>query len=473
MMTSLHSKLVAIMLLLSLSLIAILVLLYYQAEKNLYNEFERQTAELSNAIRIGLEEVTRKGAYSQETFKEYLARLNPKGVKEISVISSSNRVVASTEPTEVGKWVTRSKKELIFRAELGQPVTSEGTFYNVIIPVTSEGRNMGYIHLRMNSENFSVFLRTSAIRRVVAALVIFVIGTGLALVLARWHTKPIEEMAAAARRVADGDLSRELPTARKDEIGQLALSFNYMIGKLREDRDLRAKLRRAEHLAGIGQFSRSIAHEIKNPLNFISLGIDHMQEGYRPASATEGEKFDSLFMNMKKEIQRVSRFAESFLEFGKSLELNRTDADMGALIDSVLELVAVKAAKDRVEIVLQKDVPPPTLRVDPDFVRTCVYNILLNAFQAMPEGGRITVRTRLDDGWFAMEFSDTGKGVAPETAAHAFEPFFTTKKEGIGLGLAFTKRVVEEHGGRVSFESREGQGSTVRILLPRSQEEVA
>jgi signal transduction histidine kinase len=466
MLTSLRSKLVAIMLFLSLGLVAILVLLYYHTEKQLYNQFARQTAELSAAIRIGVEELTRKGAYSEKSLKQYLASLNPKGVKEISLISSSDRVLASTEPSEVGKWITRSKKELIFRAELGHPVTSAGPFYDVVIPVVSEGRSPGYIHLRMSTENFSVFLRTSVLRRIAAALLICLLGTGLALVLARWYTKPIETMAKAARRVAEGDLGCELPASRRDEIGQLAASFNYMLGRLREDRELRDKLRRAEHLAGLGQFSRTIAHEIKNPLNFLSLGIDHIRDAYRPAGAADAAQYESLLGNMKQEIQRVSRFAESFLEFGKSLELSLAPTDMAALLKNVLELVAVKAARDNVEVRLEQTGPSPVLRVDADFLRTCLLNVLLNAFQAMPEGGRVTVRTGVEDLWFVVEVADTGMGVPPEAVARAFDPFFTTKREGIGLGLAFTKRVVEEHGGRVSFESREGEGSRVRLLLP-------
>jgi signal transduction histidine kinase len=473
MFTSLNSKLVAIMLILSLSLVTVLVLLYRHTEKALYADFERQTAELSEAIRIGVQELSRKGAYNDRSLKAALARLNIKGVTEISVISTSNRVLASTDPEEVGKWLTRSRRELIVRAELGQPVTSEEKFFDVVIPVASEGVTLGYIHLRMSTEAFSVFMRTSAIRRIAAALFIFVLGTGLAWVLARWYTKPIEEMVRAARRVAGGDLHCELPAGRRDEIGQLAQSFNYMIGKLREDRDLREKLRKAEHLAGIGQFSRSIAHEIKNPLNFVSLGIDHMQEAYRPDTSRDDGRFDSLLENMKKEIQRVSRFAESFLEFGKSLELNRVDTDMDGLIGTVLDLVAVKAAKEGVEIVRESEGPPPVLRVDPDFIRTCLYNILLNAFQAMPGGGRLVVRTRSQPGWFVVEIADSGQGAPPEVVAHAFDPFFTTKTGGIGLGLAFTKRVVEEHDGRVRFESQPGQGSTVQMLFPYASEEVA
>ena len=164
MITSLKGKLVAIMLFLSLSLVTVLVLLYAYSEKILYRDFERQTAELSEAIRIGVEELSRKGAYSEKSLKNALAKLNIKGVTEISLISTSHRVLASTESSEVGKWLTRSKRELIFRAEVGQPVTSEGTGYDVVIPVASEGLTLGYIHLRMSTEAFSVFLRTSIIR---------------------------------------------------------------------------------------------------------------------------------------------------------------------------------------------------------------------------------------------------------------------------------------------------------------------
>ena len=143
MFTSLNSKLVAIMLILSLSLVTVLVLFYRHTEKALYADFERQTAELSEAIRIGVQELSRKGAYNDRSLKAALARLNIKGVTEISVISTSNRVLASTDPEEVGKWLTRSRRELIVRAELGQPVTSEEKFFDVVIPVASEGVALG------------------------------------------------------------------------------------------------------------------------------------------------------------------------------------------------------------------------------------------------------------------------------------------------------------------------------------------
>lgn len=467
---SLNKKLVAMMLFLSLGLISVLVFLYYHTEKTLFNEFERQTADLSKAIQIGIGEVAGSPVADEKRLKEYLKKLDAKGVREISVISTSDRIVASTNPEEVGKWVTKSKKELIFRAELGQPVTSEGQAYDVMIPVVSGEKHLGYIHLKINTEDFSAFLQMSALRRIIAAFIIFGIGTALAVFLAKRYTKPIEEVVMAARGVAAGDLSRELPVGRRDEIGELARSFNFMVGKLKEERELREKLRRAEHMAGIGQFSRSIAHEIKNPLNFISLSIDYIKESFRPSDAGRAEKLDHLLFNMKKEIQRISRFSESFLEFGKPLELALRRTNMGELIDDVVELVSAMARKEKIEVKKELEARPE-LSIDPDFIRTCLYNVIKNAFQAMPGGGRLTIGTSQSNGSFRMSFKDTGHGMPKEIAGKVFDPFFTTKAGGLGLGLAFTKRVVEEHGGKVSFESSEGKGSSVAITLPLNEKE--
>jgi two-component system sensor histidine kinase HydH len=131
----------------------------------------------------------------------------------------------------------------------------------------------------------------------------------------------------------------------------------------------------------------------------------------------------------------------------------------------VLALVAAKAEHDQVAIV-RDFAALPVLELDPDFIRTCLYNLVLNALQAMPGGGTLTLGAREERGHLALAVADTGHGIPKEKLAKVFDPFFTTKSEGLGLGLALIKRVIEEHGGRVGIESEEGRGSAVTLYLP-------
>jgi nitrogen fixation/metabolism regulation signal transduction histidine kinase len=462
---SLNKKLIGMMLLLSVTVITVLMFLYAQSEKALMNELESQTAELSKAIQVGVEEVTSKGSTDQMRLQTYLKKLNAKGVKEISIISPTDEIVASTNLTKIGEQLGATKKERIIKAELGEPVSKEGKVYNVILPVIAGNEHYGYIHLKINIEDFSEIMQSHAIKRIVATAVVFGIGIILAVILSWMYTKPIHNIVNAARTVAAGDLSLELKTDRKDEIGELTHSFNYMVQKLREERALEEKLREAEHLSGIAQLAKSIAHEIRNPLNFISLSIDHLKKKYMPQGNEDKTQFETLIVSIKHEIQRLNKLVGDFLEYGKPMRLSLQVIDLGNLIGEVLELVRAKAEKDGIRITYRNG-EIPVLSVDPELIKTCIFNIILNAFQAMPEGGDLTVITETSNGKAHIIVEDTGEGVSKENMQKLFDPFFSTKRTGLGLGLAMTKRVVEEHGGKADFQSTEGKGSVMTISLP-------
>jgi len=127
--------------------------------------------------------------------------------------------------------------------------------------------------------------------------------------------------------------------------------------------------------------------------------------------------------------------------------------------------VRAKAASDRIRIVEAYEALPE-LSLDTELMKSCLFNLVTNAFQAMPAGGTLTLESEERDGRFVLRIADTGTGVSRENLARVFEPFFTTKSQGLGLGLAMTKRVIEEHGGKIDFSSEEGQGSEVTISLP-------
>jgi len=453
------------MLFTSACLIAILIAFYYQTEKGFYNEFARQNEALSKAVQIALEGTAGRTPSDLKNLDNYLKQLNIRGVQEVSVISSGGRIVASTDSANVGKWITEWRKQLITKARRGETVTEEEQFYNVILPVGPDAKPLGFIHLTLSTENCSVFLRLSLIRRVAMALAILGVGTIVAIILAGRYSRPIEQMAAAAGKVAAGDFDQSLPVARRDEIGQLARSFDHMIARLREDHELRQRVRTAEHMATVGQFARSIAHEIKNPLNFISLSVDHMRDAYRPADEEKAARYESLIDNIKGEVARISRFAESFLEYGRPFELHCRRCSLNTLLDEVLELVDARAAAGQVQI--QREIARlPESMVDPEFIKTCLYNVVINAFEAMPAGGTLTVRGLIENDQVKLAFADTGEGLSAMDLDKVFTPLFSTKQGGAGLGLALTKRIIEDHGGKVGFTSTRGLGSEVSLYLP-------
>ena len=453
------------MLFLSLILVSVLLFLFSQSERALLTEIENQTAELSKAIQVGVEEVTSSGYTDEMRLQHYLQKLNAKGVKEISIISNTDEIIASTNPMRVGEQVGPIKKERIIKAELGDPVSKEGKVYNVILPVVAGNEHYGYIHLKINAEDFSEILESNVIKRIIATALVFGLGILISVFLSWMYTRPIHNVVNAARSVAAGDLTLNLTTDRKDEIGELTHTFNYMVQKLREERALEEKLREAEHLSGIVQLAKSIAHEIRNPLNFISLSIDHLRKKYVQQGSEDKEAFESLITSIKHEIQRLNKLVGDFLDYGKPLRLSLQEVDMNGLIDELIALVWAKAEKDGIKIHHQYG-ELPKLSLDPDLIKTCIFNVILNAFQAMHAGGDLTLSTKTSDSRAYIIIEDTGVGIAKENLPKLFDPFFSTKSTGLGLGLALTKRVVEEHGGKVDFNSIEGRGSKVTISLP-------
>jgi signal transduction histidine kinase len=257
------------------------------------------------------------------------------------------------------------------------------------------------------------------------------------------------------------------------EIGTLARSFNEMVERLREHRALEERLHFAERTSALGRLASAVAHEIRNPLNFINLSIDHVRERLHPEEAKKREDFDRILINMKAEISRLNRLVGDFLSFGKPMRLHP-------------RLVSVKRccarcgpggpqAKDQgitLEVAADEDLP--RIVADPELLKTCFLNLMINAVDAMPEGGALEIAVRR--GRAAAEQAETlvvtvrdnGHGMSVEDIQSAFEPYFSTKDTGFGLGLALTKKIVSDHGGTIVLESAPGSGTTARITLPWS-----
>ncbi len=470
---SINTKLIIMMLFMSFILIFILLIFYNRSEQRIFSEIEKQTAELTKAIQIGVEEVTATGTTDEARLSNYLKQLDAKGIKEISIISNEDQIIASTIPSRIGEHITRKKKELIIKAELGDPVSDEGRTYNIIFPVISGGTKYayihhGYIHLKINKDDFSDLLKAATVEKIVVTIVVFGIGIIMTLIFSKHYTRPIHDVVEAAMKVANGDLNQNLPIKSSDEIGQLSKSFNHMVNKLRENRMIEERLREVEHLSAVGQLSRNMAHEIRNPLNFINLSIDYINGKYMPEDIKDKERFNTLISGIKIEIQRLNMLVNEFLNYSKPIRMNKRHIRFNEIIDELLSIVQAKAEAERIKII-NEGRTDFELIIDPELIKSCILNLFTNAFHAMQSIERehyLRIKTDMINNEFILTITDNGEGVSSENISKIFEPFFSTKKEGLGLGLPFTKRVIEEHGGRVEFKSIKNEGSEVKIILP-------
>lgn len=221
-------------------------------------------------------------------------------------------------------------------------------------------------------------------------------------------------------------------------------------------------LRRAEKLSTLGEMAAVLAHEIRNPLGSIRGTAEILRDDYRPGDP----KYEFIDIQIK-ETERLNRVVEDFLRMARPVPAEMERCRVQDELETVAVLVASDARKRRVSLSV---VPPDVDAVvtgNGEKLRQAFLNIVINALQATPDGGSVTISTSLSrSGMCEITFRDTGAGMSPESLEKVFEPFYTTKTDGTGLGLAITKKIVEEHGGTILIESAAGQGTVVVIRMP-------
>ena len=313
----------------------------------------------------------------------------------------------------------------------------------------------------------------------------------LTYVLTLTMIHPLEEMVAATKRIATGDLDVTVNVASRDEIGELATSFNNMLAslktmnselqewahtleeKVRQRTDelvaVQARMAQSEKLASIGRLAAGVAHGINNPLGGILSLTMLALEDCGPDHPLRND-LDTIV----KQTLRCREIVKGLLDFSRQSETRATRTAINPIIDGTLSLLERQAIFQNIRTVriLRDDLPP--VLIDPGQLQEVAINIVLNAVDAMEENGEITVETRLNQraGEVVIRISDTGKGIAPEVMPFIFEPFFTTKKvgQGTGLGLAIVHGIVTRAGGRVEVASSPS-GTTFIITLPVAPEE--
>ena len=246
-------------------------------------------------------------------------------------------------------------------------------------------------------------------------------------------------------------------------MGQLLTQFNEMTAELEKSKELEEQLAQAEKSAVIGRLGSAIAHEIRNPLNYINLTLDHLRSKFQPENGEKVASFTKLIGQIKSEVARINQQITDFLNYSRPAKANLQPLDARKVVEDSLRLVEAQASENDIRIAVVEHENVPKILGDPDFFRSVFNNLFINAVQAIGhEGGNMNVKISPDNGFVRFDISDTGAGIPAPNLAKIFEPYFSTKETGTGLGLAIVHKIVEVHNGRSRSNQRKARERSLR-----------
>ena len=518
-------------------------------EKNIIEEKVRYGEGITQNVQTAIEfilrnhkELSLSDPLVQQEVQEFVRiYIREKSFYDFLITDSALRVIGSKKPDLLSQYSTNAM--LKNGVHFGQPqheIESSGgfiftryhkiTFYS---PLWVRGKIVGGLQMEVPVGDMMARLfeakKIILISIVLDALILILFGSYM---LSHVLVKPLKDLVRLTQKINEGDFSQTIEVTSKNEIGQLIDSFNRMILRLKENqeslenyleslettntklKEAQEELLRTEKLASIGRFAAGVAHEVGNPLGAI-LGYTSILE----QEGIEREEAKDYLKRIEKEIERINRIVRELLDFARPSKLERKEINVNKVIEQTLSLLSYQ--KNFKDIQTQLDLQPdlPLIRGDETQLSQVLINMILNAIDAMPEGGRLNVQTKayvvedlfsgslhriypprrrgdpveLDyfhlrkpdplsamltkfskgDTLVRVQISDTGKGIAKEDLKKIFDPFFTTKDpdKGTGLGLSVSLRIVESIGGEIKVESEPGKGTRFEVYLPAAKEE--
>jgi two-component system NtrC family sensor kinase len=473
---------------------------------------EEEAFNLSETIRLSIRNAMikdRRDEY-QRIIEDVAQR---RGIAEVRIFNKSGEITASSDPTKVGTVVDK-KAEACYgchredEAKVLLPSDSKTRVYHtekqrllgLINPIYNEpscypchprGTNvLGVLDTLISLEGFEKEKAQIYNRMVVSGIIsVVILSFLLSLLLSRFVNNPIDRLLTAIKKAAGGNLDQTVAIRSRDELGELSDSFNKMISELKRSRDaieewtqtlekrvqertqelerVQDQLIHAGKMAALGELAAGVAHEINNPLTGVLTFSSLMLK-----KADENHPWKKDLETIVQQTSRCRNIVKGLLDFARQRKPDKKEWDIHTLIERTLTLVEKQAPFQNITIVKEFGPHIPLLFIDGDQVQQVFMNILLNAADAMTEGGTLTIKTGWRDGTAEVVFTDTGPGISREHLPRLFDPFFTTKQtgKGTGLGLAISYGIVQSHGGNIQAESERGKGATFRVTLPVDRE---
>jgi signal transduction histidine kinase len=345
----------------------------------------------------------------------------------VSFLDSDLNVVAHTDRGRIGQ---QEKEPLVLKAKVDRQLFSQivesdagKRYLEVVKPVSLDESNLGFLKIGLSLGSMEVAWRNSL--RAIFVLGLAILAAGILGMAAIFHNQHLH---------------------------------------MQQVRALEIEVLHRERLSALGNMAAAVAHEIRNPLNAISMGLQRLKVEFQPTD--EQGDYSRLTGLMLGEVHRLNSIVEQFLSLARPLEIKAEALPLPEILQELAALEDSDAKRSHVQIRIITAPNLPPLKADPSHLTQALLNLMLNGLQAMPEGGTLTLEAKTSNGNFLIAVTDTGTGIAAENQRRIFEPYFTTKAKGTGLGLAISRRIIEAHGGTITAANQSGGGCRFEISLP-------
>ncbi len=456
-------------------------------ERQLVSATESQGEAVGRAIEIAL--TTAMLAGQPHDAHEILGLALSSGLLDrVRLLALDGRIIHSTVLEEEG-GLARSDEEGRFAPEAfpgtgvsSHAVLGRGGGLEIRFPIVNRPQCHrchdakievnGVLEMHSRMESLTTAIRQARTQSIFGAVLSVAALTMTLSILFRRHVSdPISRILTTMGKARQGDLSARVPEADgADEFGRIGRNLNEMLQELGAARAEveslhREELRRSEHLATLGSLAAAMAHEIKNPLSGIRGAMQVIQEQMPP-----GAEHREIIHEIIRQVDRLDATVKDLLTYARPPQPRKTPTDLNELLRSLVLFVSHESAAENVAMELDLDPALPSLPVDPELLKQAILNLMQNALQAMPKGGRLRMSSALRGGRAVLTVSDTGAGIAEDNIERIWQPFFTTRHRGTGLGLSIARNTISAHGGTIAVTGAPGEGATFTILLPSSEE---
>ncbi len=441
---SLIARVVALCVVLVLCLLGSVYVLTVHFLKEVQAEYENRAFEMASSAQVYLERHTEESSSVESTIRDLEEKY--KGAKFN---------IDPTDPAAMSEELEHTDTKL---TEAGE----------ILITSTHIIKQKGKLPLAFTVE-FKVDPQAAVwsafTNRYIALLTAsFVIALGLMVYFILKTLRPLRDLAKSCAQIGAGDLAPVEIKRNYGEVLALEQTFNRMVEALRDKEQIEANLRQAQRLSALGSLAAGIAHDVRNPLNAIKLLSSHALDNLNGGDNENGTS--QRLRTIRKEVDRLEEIVSGFLALAKERELQPEPVKVDPLVDDCVHLVKAEAETRGVSLTGELGAGSLQIDIDPKQVKRAVLNVIINAVEACPGGGRVRVFTRTAEDSYQIEVRDNGPGLTKDVAERAFDPYFTTKPSGTGIGLSITRGIFEEHGGSVSLTSALGEGCHVLMTLP-------